>query len=204
MAKANPQKKAAAVAKKKSSSTVKHTVGASKGKCYVAPTGAVSTILNKAAALKSALGQESLERKKLSALTGIQGKSTIANALTKLKNEGWMIVTPDSITITESGMTKADPIAVQSAVQDIPTTNAAFHEQVKKQYKLKPKAIELFDSIQDGNSYEKEKLAKALGMKVNSTFANLLTSLKKFGIIEFDRKTVRLTDDMMPFEPRQG
>ena len=204
MAKANPQKKAAASAKKKSSSAKHHVNVGSPNSPGAGGTakGAVLTILNKAAALKTALGQDSLERKKLPALTGIHGKSTIANALTKLKNEGWMLVTPDSVTITGSGMNAADPTAVGTIMEDIPTTNAAYHKSVKEQYKLKPKAIELFDCIQDGKVYEKEKVAEKIGMKMNSTFANLMTSLKKHGVIEYDTKTVRLTDAMMPFEHR--
>ena len=80
-----------------------------------------------------------------------------------------------------------------------------FKEQlssVQDQHKLKAKAVELINYIQDGASYEKEDVANHLGLKMNSTFSNLLTPLKKLEIIEFDRKTIRLTDKMFPFEPR--
>eukprot|EP00977_Amphora_coffeiformis_P003863 scaffold768_cov166-Amphora_coffeaeformis.AAC.21 len=70
--KGESQKKAAAAAAKKSS-TVKHKVGSG----GTALSGAALTILNKAAALKKALGHDSLERSKLPSLTGIQGKSTL-------------------------------------------------------------------------------------------------------------------------------
>ena len=199
MAKANPQKKAAAAAAKKKSSIVKHKVGSSGG---TALSGAALTILNKAAALKKALGQNSLERSKLPALTGIQGKSTIANALTKLKNDNLMLVAPGEITITDLGMEKVNPAEVTAILEEIPTTNAEFHEKVKETHKLKPKQIELFECIQDGKAHQKKEVARKLDMKMNSTFANLLTSLKKLGIIEFENKTVRLTDTMMPFEAR--
>jgi len=199
MAKANPQKKAAAVAaKKKKSSDVKHKVSRN----GTGLSGAALTILNKAAALKTALGHNSLERTKLTALTGIHGKSTIANALTKLKNDDLMLVTPEEITITDLGLEMANPAEAQAMLEGIPITNAQYHKSVKEQYKLKPKQIEFFDFIADGKIYHKEEVAKRLGMKMNSTFFNLLTSLKKFGIIEYDSKTVRLTDTMMPFEPR--
>jgi len=183
--KGESQKKAAAAAAKKSS-TVKHKVGSG----GTALSGAALTILNKAAALKKAMGHDSLERSKLPSLTGIQGKSTIANALTELKNDGLMLVTPAEIMITESGMETANPVDVAAALEGIPTTNVEYHKSIKEQYKLKPKQIEFFECIQDGKKYQKEEVAKKLGMKTYSTFANLLTGLKKLGIIEYDSKTV--------------
>ena len=43
-----------------------------------------------------------------------------------------------------------------------------------------------------------------IGMKINSTFANLKTNMKKLGIVVFDRTTIQLHDDMFPFEDRDG
>jgi hypothetical protein len=179
----------------KASQATKHKTGSGG-----APSGAALTILNTAAALKAKRGKESIERKKLSALTGIQGKSTIANALTKMKNNGWMEVTPSTLTITFKGMELADPSAVSMA--DIPTTNVGFHESIKKQYKLKPKECALMDSIADGKTYIKKNVAAAIGCQMNSTFANMMTNLKKHDILEFDRTTMRLHDEMFPVEPR--
>ena len=208
MAKANsPTKAKESAVKKKKSSPTKHLIGskkqASSGSSATVgiASGAVLTILNKAAAMKS-LGQGVLERKKLSALTGIHGKSTIANALTKIKAHDWMVVTPQTVEITEMGLQVVDTDAVQQAIGDIPTTNAQFLQSIKDQHKLKGKQVELMNYIQDGKRYEKEDVASAIGLKMNSTFSNLLTTLKKLDIIEFDRKTIRLTDKMLPFEPR--
>ena len=198
-AKSNPSKHVSAIKSNKLSSCSK----IKKNKTSSGGGGnAWMTILNKAAALKMALQQDFLERKKLSAITGIQGKSTIANALTKLKNDQLMNITPDSITITAKGLQRADPKIVEEAAKDIPTTNKAHHENVKAQLKLKPKQTELFDYIQDGRTYQKAEVATAINLKMNSTFSNLLTSLKKIGVIEFDRTTIRLTDEMFPFGPR--
>jgi hypothetical protein len=173
----------------KASQATKHKTGGG-----AAPSGAAATILNTVAALKAKRGKESIERKKLSALTGIQGKSTIANALTKLKVNGWMEVTASTPTITDEGMDAADPGAV--AVDDIPTTNVGFHDAVKKQYKLKAKECDLFDHIADGKTYIKKDVAAAIDCKMNSTFANMMTKLKKHDILEFDRTTMRLHNDM--------
>ena len=103
---------------------------------------------------------------------------------------------------TAKGLQRADPKIVEEAAKDIPTTNKAHHENVKAQLKLKPKQTELFDYIQDGRTYQKAEVATAINLKMNSTFSNLLTSLKKIGVIEFDRTTIRLTDEMFPFGPR--
>ena len=202
MGKANPTSTKNADGKviaKKKATTVKHATPCAGG---AKASGAVLTILNVAAAQKLRLGQDSIDRKTLPALTGIHGKSTIANALTKIKNNGWMVVTPQEVTITEAGIAAADAEAVQAAMQNIPTTNAEYRQSVQDQHKLKAKAVELINYIQDGASYEKEDVANHLGLKMNSTFSNLLTPLKKLEIIEFDRKTIRLTDKMFPFEPR--
>ena len=66
-------------------------------------------------------------------------------------------------------------------------------------HKLKAKAIELMDFLADGNQHENKQVADGLGMKMNSTFANLKTSLKKVGVIKFDGKQMWMTDDMFPF-----
>ena len=202
MGKANPTSTKNADGKviaKKKATTVKHATPCAGG---AKASGALLTILNVAAAQKLRLGQDSIDRKTLPALTGIHGKSTIANALTKIKNNNWMVVTPQEVTITEAGVKAADAEAVQAAMQNIPTTNAEYRQSVQDQHKLKAKAVELINYIQDGASYEKEDVANHLGLKINSTFSNLLTPLKKLEIIEFDRRTIRLTDKMFPFEPR--
>jgi len=162
--------------------------------------GAHTKILNTVAALQQNLGREEVERKKLPALTGIQGKSTIANALTKLKNSDWMTVTPTKVSITDKGMANADLSAIDQI--DLPTNDADYHESVKNQFGLKPKAIELFDVIADGRPHKKKDVVAALGMKMNSTFANLLTGLKKLNIIEYTASEVQLHADMFPFGGR--
>lgn len=162
--------------------------------------GAAMTLLNTVAGLKHALSQLSVERIKLPSLTGIQGKSTIANALTKLKNQGFMIVERDFVSVTDAGMQAADPEAMAQAAANVPTSNAAQRELVAKQYKLKAKAV--MEYMADGKTYIKTEVAAEVGCKMNSTFANLLTGLKKAGTIEFDRTTMQLTDAMFPFEPR--
>jgi Mn-dependent DtxR family transcriptional regulator len=165
--------------------------------------GAVKTILHKVAAWKMVLGKPSVEREKLSTLTGIQAGSTLANALTKLKKEGLMNVTRSTVSITDKGMETVDPNVVAEAAANIPTTNEAFHDSIKVQYKLSGKAIQLFDCLSDGKWHRRKDIAEAIGMQTNSTYANMVSHLKKkLGIIAVEKECMRLTDDMFPFTPR--
>jgi CRISPR/Cas system-associated exonuclease Cas4 (RecB family) len=49
---------------------------------------------------------------------------------------------------------------------------------------LKPKAAQLADLLVDGRPHAKKELTEKMGMKMNSTFANLMTDLKKAKIME--------------------
>lgn len=190
-----------AKAHKASSSSSAKAIGKSSVGVVVGKAG--MTILNKVASLKLGAHQDEVERSQLHALTGIAGKSTIANALTKLKNAAWMKVTPKTVIITEEGLAAADEDVMEQMLMDTPQTNEDHRQAVAKTFgNIKPRGMELVDFIGDGRKYGKAKVAVAIGCKMNSTFANILTPLKKAKMIEFDKSHVWLTDEMFPFEPR--
>jgi hypothetical protein len=194
MPKQQVAKKSSPAAKHKISSTAANRGGGG---------GAHQKILNTAAAMKTRFGKERIERTKITPLTGIHGKSTIANALTKLKNLQWMDVTKEDITITDLGLENSDASAVDDF--NVPTTNKEYIDSIVEQYKLKPaKAVaNAIDELMDGCTYSKKELAKKMGAEMNSTFANLMTNLKKAGITEYVGKAdVRLHDSMFQFSPR--
>lgn len=151
-------------------------------------------ILDIVVGLKS-IGKEEAPRKQVFSMANL-GKSTFANALTTLKN-GYLIVTPQTLTITELGMKHADPEAMQGTIA---MTNEEHQANVKEHFKLKAKARALIDALADGKAHDTNKTAAKIGMKINSTFANLKTDLKKKSIIVFDRTTIQLHDDMFPFD----
>ena len=136
----------------------------------------------------------------LKALTGIGGDSTIGKGLTYLKNRQWLDVQPQEVFITTEGLEYADTSDFDMG--DTPRTNQEHRENMKKMYKLKPKACELLDLIADGKTYDKQTVADRLGMKINSTFGKVLTALKQGGLADVGNKTIRLTDEMFQFEPR--
>ena len=180
---------------KKSSTAAKHKVGGSTS----ANGGASAKILNVAAAVAAQTGKFEVPRKQIVVLVGKMGKSTVANALTNLKNEGLIEFTAATITVTLKGMDAAD---VDSANVNLPTTNAELHKSTKETYKLNKMQIVLFDHLADGGTYNKVEVKDALDIGANSTWANLMTSLKKLEIVEFDRTTIRLTDKMFEIDGR--
>jgi hypothetical protein len=160
-------------------------------------------ILNTVASMKVFLQEACVEREKLSFLTKINGKSTIANALTKLKSYGWMEVTPTTVTITDEGMKNVDQEELAKGQASIPTSNEQHWDRVKEQFHVKGTKLALMEELQDGRSHsKKEVLIKVFG-KMNSTSANACTDMKKNGIIVYDKDTIRLDDKMFPVEPRR-
>jgi len=160
-----------------------------------AMSGAPQKLLDVVAQLAATSRKDEVCRKQATHMTGIQGKSTIANAITKLKTFGFVVVTPDTITVTAKGKDAAQPIDPST----IPTNNKEYQELKKDQCKLTAKALELFDVLADGRAHPKADVAAAIGCKLNSTFANLCTKLKKNEIITFDKATIQLSPSMFPF-----
>ena len=150
-------------------------------------------VLDIVAGLKS-IGKQEAPRKQVFSMASM-GKSTFANALTTLKN-GFLDVTPNTLSITDMGMKHADPDAVKGSVT---MTNEDHHEKIKEHFKLKPNARALIDALADGQVKDKKEVVAKIGMKMNSTFANMQTDLKNKAIIVFSPTTIQLHDDMFPF-----
>jgi hypothetical protein len=164
--------------------------------------GAHMVILNTVALQKEILKEASVEREKLSFLAKIDGKSTIANALTKLKNHGWIIVTATTVSITDEGMKHADQQEMAKARASIPKTNEDLWERVKEKYDLKGNKLKLMEELQDGRTHPKKDLLTKVFGKINSTSANACTDMKKCGIIFYENDAIRLDDKMFPVTPR--
>ena len=123
----------------------KHKIGREGG----SGSGALMTILNTVASMKVILNQDGVERKKLAFLTKINGKSTIANALTKLKSQGWIDVTPTTVSITDEGLKHVDQEELEKARASIPTTNEDHWETVKERFNLKTTKLALLQRYYD-------------------------------------------------------
>lgn len=180
------------VAKKATSTKHKSSAGGSGGS-----VGATMKILNTLAAHKVKFGQDTVDKKKLGALSKVPGASTVRKALAKLKQDGWIVVTKDTVEITSLGMENADIDHV-----DIPTTNEEHHNTVKAD--LKPKEVDLFNEIKDGHIHSKKDVIKALGMQNNSTWRKLVAALANKNILEHSKDDLQLTKEMFPIVPRPG
>ena len=156
--------------------------------------GAMKQILDMTATVAMTEGKDEVDKKQVIDMAGKLGKSTILNAFTSLKRMNLLIVTPKTLTITPLGKELADTENVP-----IMTTNEEYFAHVKDNYELKPKEIELFDLLADGKVHTKGEVSGALGMKLNSTFANLLTGMKKKKIIKYNSKTIEMEEAMFKF-----
>jgi hypothetical protein len=185
---------------RKSPVSRKHTVSSGRAKGASALGGGTQQkILDVAAVLTKKFGTKDVSRKKVMMLCGITAASTFANALTKLKREGAVTFTGQSMVVTSRGM---DMASTDITGISIPTSNTELQESLKDQYKLSEKSRMLIDVLSDGLVHKKADVAAAIGCVMNSTFANMMSKLKKLGIIEFDRHTMKLTDAMFEVEGR--
>uniref|UniRef100_A0A7S2YDP5 Uncharacterized protein n=1 Tax=Entomoneis paludosa TaxID=265537 RepID=A0A7S2YDP5_9STRA len=165
------------------------------------PGGSKMAIVNALALLKVKWGKDEVTKQELAAAAKMKMNSTLANALTQLKKEKWIVANGKSIKITPRGMDNADQEAMKRI--KIPTTNQEHHDEVRSE--LKGKKLAVFNALVDGRAHSKDMVRESLGMKKNSTWANMLTALKKSNIIEIvDGARFQLSDQMFPVIPRGG
>jgi alpha-N-acetylglucosamine transferase len=183
------------VARKSPSSKTRRSLSLSSG----AGGKTQQKILDVAAILTKKYGKKEVSRKKVSMFGGNPASSTFANALTKLKKDGDITFTGQTIVVTSRGMSKA---CTDLSDISIPLTNKELQDSLKDQYKLNEKSRMLMDQLADGLSHQKVDVAKAIGCIINSTFSNMMTNLKILEIVDFDRTTIKLTDAMFEVECR--
>jgi hypothetical protein len=167
-------------------------------KKHGAPSLSSSSSSTKVPAQSMNPGATSAPRDEVVALSKISGKSTFANALTDLKKLKLILVISNGsqIELTDEGSELANTHEISYM------TNEEHHEMVKKQWELKDKELSVFELLQDGEIHTREDIFKASGCKAkNSTFANLLTKLKKAKILEsVGNGDFKMPDKMFPFK----
>jgi hypothetical protein len=168
---------------------------------HKAVTGAAAKILNMAAAIKTKTGKD-MKKKLVKALTGIQGDSTIRNALSELKNRDLLEVTKYSYVVTEKGMDHADLTSVD--LDNTASTNLEHQQQALEPLKLGAMAKSIFEVIKDGRVYSKVDILAVLNKDANSTARNAFAELEKKDVIEYidGKKKVQAAKDLFPFDPR--
>jgi hypothetical protein len=208
---------------KKSAAASKHKISTDKKSSNL--KGGAQKVLNVAVALSWQKDTNEVSRDDIvtvvGAQCGITGKSTIANAFTDLKKANLIVLKPKFVEILEKGKEQADtsqikisipkntqvrrfPSLVQYPLKKSPIdltflNHQEYLDSMKEMHKLKEKEAKLLDCLVDGLSHPKADVAAAIDCKLNSTFANMLTKLKKAGLIILG-KELQLTDEMRKYE----
>ena len=125
-----------------------------------------------------------VDKEKLIAATKMAPK-TMSNTIPKLRNDGFIhSPQPKMIALTEKG------IAALGDRIKCSCTNEEVHEKIKAD--LKDKGVKLFEALLDGETHDKDKIARDLGYKdgkKTKTFINLAGSMKTAKIIDYPDKT---------------
>jgi len=95
--------------------------------------------------------------------------------------------------LTDDGRAKAN------ISTNLITDNASAQEDIKERFKIGGKSAELFEMLRDGRVHDREYTLGSLGHKSKNSASVMLSTLKKYGVIEFDRTTIKMTDICFPY-----
>jgi len=138
-------------------------------------------------------GNKDVSRKQVAPLSGVKS-NTFPVTLSGMKKKGWIEYDKDSIRLTEEGRARANPVSELPAMD-----NASAQQEIKNRFKIGGKAEILFDALTDGEVHDRASVVDGLGYKSKNASSVMLSGLKKNGIIEIDKTTIRLTDICFPF-----
>jgi uncharacterized protein YdeI (BOF family) len=122
-----------------------------KGNTKNAGPRAHTAVLNALAALKVKFDKDQATKQEVGTMSKIKGASTLRNAWAKLKQEGWIRVDGQIVSITDQGMLMVDQEMIRQI--KIPTSNKEHHDSIRAE--LKGNQNLLFDALLDGLPHEK-------------------------------------------------
>ena len=170
----------------------KKTKASAKGSPARNGAGGPQKILDFALFLESRSGNPDVPRKQVLSMSGVKA-NTFPVTISGMKKKGLIEYDKDYIRLTEQGRAKANPVA------DISTDNCSAQEEVKQKFKIGGKSAVLFDILLDGRVHDRETVIGGLGLKSKGSAAVMLCNLKKHGVIEYDKTTIKMTDLCFPF-----
>jgi hypothetical protein len=133
-------------------------------------------------------------RKYVVSLSGLK-PSTFPVTISGLKKKGLIEYDAKTIRLTELGRS----LAKYDMNETVALDNTATLAEIKKKHKLQGgMGGRLFDLLQDGRVWDRAVAAKDIGCENKGTLAVMLSNLKKNGIIDYDRHTIKLTDMCFP------
>ena len=154
-------------------------------------TSGAQNVLNFALFFEQASTSCNVPRKRLLTMSGVRA-STFLAILCNLKKKGLITYNKDTVQLTKLGRAKAKPV---SALPD----NASAQKDIKTRFKLAGRAAVLFDQLADGNIHDRHAIVGGLGFQSKNSGAVMLCNLRKTGILDYDKTTVKLTDLCFPF-----
>ena len=147
-------------------------------------------ILNYILTLEKTTGNPTVDRKMIATLSGVKS-NTFPVTISGMKKKGLIEYSKDTMNLTDIGRAKAN-------VTDMPD-NSSTQEELKKKHKIGGKQAVMFDILLDGHEHDRAEIATKVGYTNKKSFAVALSNLKKTGLLEYDKTTIKLTDVCFPF-----
>jgi hypothetical protein len=134
-------------------------------------------------------------REFVASMSGLKA-ATFPVTISGLKKKGLIEYDANTIRLTDLGRSRAK----YDVNESVATDNTATLADIKKKHRLQGgMAGRLFDLLQDGRICDRAAAAKEIGCENKGTLAVMLCNLKKNGVIDYDRKTIKLADMCFPF-----
>lgn len=183
--------KASKTTRKKADSPAKKNKGSLKSRSSQSNGGGPQKILDFCLFLEKNSGNSSIPRKQVLAASGVK-PSTFSVTISNMKTKGFIDYDKESIRLSDAGRARAN-------VTDVAADNASTQEALKQRFKIGGKALVLFESISDGRVHDRASVINSLGFKSKNSSNVMLSTLKKNGLIEYDKTTIKMGYICFPF-----
>ena len=185
-------KAAKATKANKSKASAKHSKSSYSGGASQCLLDVIATLMTEPKFSSSSF----IPREKIDAymkLQGINGASTIRNAVAKSKKDDLIVVEGKTVALTEKGMNSSNRLADMSS-----NSNEEYQKKKIDDAKLSTKMRMLLDCLKNGKAHSKTELLTELDMTANSTWRNMIAKLKNEGFIKIKTTLIELSDEMFP------
>ena len=149
-------------------------------------------ILDFVRCIERSSGNPNVPRETITVLCEIK-PTTFSVTLSNMKKKGLIQYNKDTVRLTEKGLYLANEDAVFSM------DNCAAQADIKAKFKIGGKSALLFDQLTDGLVHERKSILDRVGFTNKNSAAVTLSNLKKNGVIEYDRSTIKMTGLCFPF-----
>ncbi|KAL3904796.1 MAG: hypothetical protein SGILL_009928 [Bacillariaceae sp.] len=181
-------KSGAKTAKKKSPTKTKNGSPSRNG------VGGPQRILDFILAMEKKTNSTKISRKMVMAASGVKSNTFPVTISTMKNKKGVIDYDKDSVWLTDTGRSKANPDAAQHCLD-----NETTQDDNIQRFKIGGMALKLFNEMRDGKEHDRAALAQKFGITNKGTYAVLLSNNKKNGVFLVTKQTVQLSDINFPF-----